>query len=162
MSKKLILAVLVTLLIAVTGGSMAFAGADEEADSNGTKVIHLISKTVQEAELDLGEKGFGVGDRFVFSDDLYRDDEKVGQDGGECVVVRLEGPTTTVNCVVTLSLPKGQITSQGLASFTEGQDPQPFTVAITGGTGRYREADGEVTVEEVSQTETRLTVTLVP
>jgi hypothetical protein len=49
--------------------------------------------------------------------------------------------------VATASLPQGQITVQGLIDFT---DPGPFTLAITGGTGAYRTARGEVEVTEES------------
>ena len=47
----------------------------------------------------------------------------------------------TDQCVATLSLPRGQITAQGLVDRT---GPVPITVAITGGTGAYRTAHGEV------------------
>ena len=49
--------------------------------------------------------------------------------------------------VATAALPKGQITTQGLGTFTDG--PAKFELAITGGTGKYRTAHGTLSVEEV-------------
>jgi hypothetical protein len=158
MFKKLMIGVLATAMLA-TGGTLAFAGdGGNDGDDDDGDVIRLTSRTVSEGEIDLGEAGFGPGDRFFFAEDLLRGGERVGESGGECVIVRVEGQDATGNCVATLSLPAGQITLQGLITFTEG-DP-PFTVAVTGGTGRYRDADGEATIETVSETEDRFTIRL--
>jgi hypothetical protein len=58
--------------------------------------------------------------------------------------------------VVSAQLPDGQITVQGLVTFTG----EPFTLAVTGGTGPYREAAGEVQVTEVSETESLIQLRL--
>jgi hypothetical protein len=158
MPRKLMVGVLVVVLVA-TGASMAVAGGGDDGDDDGGKVIRVVSKTTSDAQLDLGDTGIGVGDRFVFGDELSRNGERIGEDGGECVITHVESETSqTANCVVTLSLPGGQITVQGLVTFTA--DQAPFTVAVTGGTGRYRDADGEATVETVSDTEDRLIIHL--
>jgi hypothetical protein len=62
--------------------------------------------------------------------------------------------------VVTVSLPEGQLTAQGLATVTE-TSPQPFTLAITGGTGAYRTAHGQLQVAPASETERHYTLTLI-
>jgi len=156
MLRKLMVGVLAVVLVA-TGASMAVAGGGDDGDDDG-QVIRLVDRIASEAELDLGETGFGPGDRFVFAGDLYKGDEKVGEDGGECTIVRLEGEVATGNCVATLSLPGGQITVQGLVAFADEQEP--FKVAVTGGTGRYRDADGEMRIETISDTEDRFTIEL--
>ena len=158
MLRKLMVGVLATVLVA-TGASMAVAGGGDDGDDDGGDVIRLVDRLVSEADLDLGETGEGVGDRFVFSGDLYKGDDKVGDDGGECTIVRLvERVAATANCVATLRLPGGQITVQGLVDFAD--EEEPITVAITGGTGRYDEADGEMTIETISDTEDRFTIRL--
>lgn len=157
MLRKLMVGVLAAVLVA-TGASMAVAGSGDDGDDDGGRTIRLVARSVTEAELNLGETSFGPGDRFVFSEDLYRDDEKVGESGGECTITRLVGEVATANCVASLTLPGGQITVQGLAEFSD-ENP-PVTVAITGGSGRYREADGEFTVETISATEDRFTIRL--
>jgi hypothetical protein len=132
------------------------AGGGGPHDSK-TLVIDLTTRTVQENDLDLGAPGPSVGDRFVFSDDVFRGGQKVGIDGGECIVVRLEPnpvpagqePTSaTVNCVATVRLPEGQVALQGLATFSEAAGPS-FDVAITGGTGAYRTAHGQATITDI-------------
>ena len=158
MLRKLMVGVLATVLVA-TGASMAVAGSGDDGDDDGGQTIRLVDKLVSEANLDLGETGDGPGDRFVFAGDLFKGDEKVGDDGGECTIVRLvERVAATANCVATLRLPGGQITVQGLVTFTD--ESEPITVAVTGGTGRYREADGEMTIETVSDTEDHFTIRL--
>jgi hypothetical protein len=164
MRTKLILGAVFALLLVAASVPLAFAGggSDPDDDDDDVLIINLTTRVVQEADIDLGDPGPSIGDRFVFSDDVFKDDEKVGTDGGECVIVLFKpGPdpqgqpeAATAQCVVTLSLPKGQITVQGLVDFTEL--PGPFTVAITGGTGAFRTAHGEVEVTEESAEVDRL------
>jgi hypothetical protein len=158
MVKKLMVGVLATAMVA-TGGTLAFAGdgGNDGGDDDGD-VIRLTARTVTEEEVDLGATGFGPGDRFTFFEHLFRGGERVGESGGECVIVHLvERQNATANCVATLRLPGGQLTLQGLIDFAD--EEQPFTVAVTGGTGRYRDADGEVTIEP-GATEDRFTIRL--
>jgi hypothetical protein len=144
-----VLAVASVTLASASGSS----AATQTSDKKSTQVIHLVARTVQEASLDLGEQ-------FIFSEDLFRDGKKVGHDGGVCTLVRLVPRVlATTQCVVTASLPKGQITVQGLPTFTHG--PASFLLAITGGTGAYKTAHGQVKVVEVSEVESRLTLFLI-
>jgi hypothetical protein len=149
----------VVFALALTLGAISLvstaAGGDKRHDPK-TLVIDLTTRVVQEADLDLGASGPSVGDRFVFSDDVFRGGHLVGISGGECIVVRLEPdpvppgqePTSaTLNCVATIRLPEGQVTLQGLVTFSEEAGPS-FVVAITGGTGAYRTAHGQATLTE--------------
>lgn len=92
-------------------------------------------------EVDLGAPGNSVGDQFLFSGRLETaTGRRVGRINGYCVITdarRNAGP-----CTMTASLRNGQITIQG----EQRGIPNPRTVknAITGGTGRYRAARGEV------------------
>jgi hypothetical protein len=157
MRRKIILGAILAVLLAIAGVPLAFAGGDDNGDDNGDDVrtLRLTATSLQEAEIDLGASGFSIGDRFVESQNLFRDDERVGVGGIDCVLVVFRpGPdpagepeAATAQCVATASLPQGQITVQGLIDFT---DPGPFTLAITGGTGAYRTAHGEVEVTEES------------
>jgi hypothetical protein len=149
-----ILAVLALAVVIVPGASTS--SAVRSADDDGVLVIRVTESPVQDANLDLGDPGDSLGDQFIFSNDLLRAGEKVGVDGGVCTVVGLEPMVAaTVQCVATARLPRGQITVQGLVRFTDG--PSTFKLAITGGTGRFREADGVLTVAETSGTESLLT-----
>ena len=155
MLKKVMVGVLTTAMVA-TGASIAAAGSEDDGDDDG-HVIHLTATTAHETLVENPPSGPSAGDRFVFREELFRDGDRVGRDAGECVLVETQGENATVDCVATLELPGGQITVQGLVDFA---DPQPpFTIAVTGGTGRYRDADGELTIVEGGDTD-RVTIRL--
>jgi hypothetical protein len=151
MKRKLIPGAILALLLAVTSVSLAFASGDPEGDKNGDKVrvLQVTLTNSQESSVDLGAPGPSVGDRFSVFGDLVRNGKQVGVAGYECVTLLFTpgpdpaGPpeAATDQCVGTLSLPKGQITVQGLVDRT---GPVPVTIAITGGTGAYRTAHGEL------------------
>jgi hypothetical protein len=147
-------------IAAVTLASLPAASASPSAgrssDDDDVDVIRVTAVDAQDTFLDLGEPGDSLGDQSVFSQDLFRKGEKVGTAGVVCTLVRLEPMVSaTAQCVATAELPRGQITLQGLLTFTDG--PSTFRIAITGGTGRYRTAHGVAIVEEVSETEDRIT-----
>ena len=164
MRTKLMLGAVVTVLLVAVSVPLALAGDDPDRHGDHqdhVRIIDLTTTVLQDADLDLGDTGPSVGDRFVFSDDVFRDDEKVGMDGGECVIVLFtpgpdpegEPEAASAQCTATVSLPEGQITAQGLVDFT---GTGAFTIAITGGTGKYRTAHGEVEVTEESEEVDRL------
>jgi hypothetical protein len=151
MQKKIILGSILVLLLAVPGVSLAFAGGDEhgEGDDNDVRTFKVTLRHGPDTdhELDLGASGLSVGDRFIFATDAFRKGERVGVGAGDCVTVRFrpgrDQPQAHNDlCVATLSLPEGQITAQGLFDRITG--PVPVTLAITGGTGAYRTAHGEL------------------
>ncbi len=73
---------------------------------------------------------------------------QVGYDGGSCVI--FDVAKSEENCTVTFSLPGGDITTQFLNS-----PPPAKTLAVTGGTGIYRNVRGQgKLVESVNQTAT--------
>jgi hypothetical protein len=78
-------------------------------------------------------------------------------------VVRVDdaaAQTGTLQCVVTFSLSRGQIATQALVKITNGQLTGAQTAPITGGTGRYRNADGETVVEFISNDAANITFDL--
>ena len=102
-----------------------------------------------------------VGNQFLTTDDVFRQGRKVGDEVHVCqIMADLEQAGARFQCVATVSLPEGQLTAQGLATLTE-TGSQPFTLAITGGTGAYRTAHGQVQVAPVSETERHYTLTLI-
>lgn len=157
MSKKFRLGGVAALLLALLSLPAAAApSAARSSDDGDVEVIRVTEKFVQDNFLDLGEPGDSLGDQFIFGHDLFRQGKKVGTDGGIGTIVRLESMVSaTLQFTATSQLPKGQITVQGLVTFTDG--PSTFKLAITGGTGRYRDASGVLIVEQVSETESHLT-----
>jgi allene oxide cyclase-like protein len=155
-------------VLAVTSGSLAFAGGSRHDSDGKVRILQVtLQHRGQDANLDLGASGPSIGDRFVFSGNLVGNGKRVGVGAGDCVTVlftpapdpEAEPLAATDQCVATLALPKGQITAQGLVDRT---GPLPITLAITGGTGAYRTAHGELETSGPNrQGDERLTLRLI-
>jgi hypothetical protein len=118
------------------------------------KPLRLVATENQFNFVDVAPTGPSVGDRLVFSETLFRRGHEVGESGVDCVIVEVTPPydVLTLQCVATLSLRRGQITLQGLIEVQGEDDPGPWTVAITGGTGAFRGASGEARVRDRGDT----------
>jgi hypothetical protein len=143
---------------------LGFGSAVATAHGRSTQTIRLTATETQSQYLDLGTPGPSLGDELVFSEVLRSRGRTVGESGVICTVTEVEPPyeVFTFHCVATLSLRRGQITLQGLIEVQGEDDPGPFTVAITGGTGDYRGAGGEAVVRDVSPTRSTYTLYLDP
>jgi hypothetical protein len=143
--------VFLTAVLVTTLSFVSFASAH----TDDVKVLHLTGVQVEAQFVDVAPTGEEptLGDSIVLSENLFRDGKKVGISGVHCTFVRLANPPGALECVITARLGSDQLTVQGL-SFD-----QPRNVfAITGGTGRWRNAGGQVVVRDVSDTESDITV----
>jgi hypothetical protein len=133
-------------------GVFLFATGVASAHGGGKQTLRLVATQLQSEFLDLGAPGPSLGDELVFSESLEQHGRDVGMSGAVCTVTHAVAPydVLTYHCVGTLSLRRGQITLQGLIEVQGEDDPGPFIVAITGGTGAYRGAGGEAVVRETS------------
>jgi hypothetical protein len=149
-------AVHTAVLAIVALGVLVFGSAIAEAHGKGKRTLRLVGTEIQSEFLDLGAPGISLGDELVFSETLSRRDHEVGESGGVCTATQVTPPydVITFHCVATLSLRRGQITLQGLIEVQGEDDPGPFTVAITGGTGAFRGVGGEARIRDVSETMT--------
>jgi hypothetical protein len=152
------------VVAALASGGVALANGHSTRPSREKhrEVIKVFALTVQFKMIDLGDPGFSLGDEAVFSDNLLtsKNGSMVGFDGGVCTVVRVTDATAgtgTLQCPVTFSLSNGQIATQGLVQLTNGGFTGTQTAAITGGTGHFRQAQGEVAVEFLTSTEANIT-----
>ena len=157
-------AVVVLMMLGASATTFAFAEPSERGRERGRppEVIRLVERVHEVALDDGGTPGPSLGDRLIFSADIFdHQGQLVGRDGADCVVVRLEASAPpaeqqVVECMVSVELPDGQLTFQGLA---QGLDN---TFALTGGTGAYRNAQGEAFVHDrVFLQEAEITITLV-
>lgn len=98
--------------------------------------------------VDLGEPGVTAGDYFVQADTLTVDGRPGGSDLIQCVAAGHETDPGLCDAVVVLG--DGTLTAAGRIPNFEPADGQPFRFAITGGTGRYRRAQGEIIVTETA------------
>jgi hypothetical protein len=142
------------LAIAVLGVLVSGTGVASARSKGKTTTLRIVADQIQSEYIDLGTPGTSLGDELVFSERLSRRGQEVGTSGVVCTVTQFTPPydVTTLQCVGTLSLRRGQITLQGLIEVQSMDDPGPFTVAITGGTGAFRGAGGQARIRQVSDT----------
>ncbi len=137
-------------LLTVPAGIALADGESSEVRSSGHghgrwHVVHVTRGPEQAVVVDVDRSATpdkpapdSVGDQYVLTADFFVGDRNVGMDGVVCTLVRMPA---LYQCVATNALPKGDLTVQFLADF---QTPRPGNLAITGGTGRYKGAGGEV------------------
>jgi allene oxide cyclase len=124
-----------TVFLFVSGATVAFPTHPGHAED-----INVIERATSDAVLDTGAAGDSAGDILTFGNEIYdaSDKNKLGNNNGWCI-------RTVVGkaweCFWTLTLQDGQITVAG--PFTDGKDS---VLAVTGGTGKYQNAKGEMTL----------------
>lgn len=162
MLKNTILGAAAAVALTAAGMTAAAASPATTANSQHSQTIHLTARQTQATLLVLAAPGHGpAGNQLLTTDDVYRHARKIGHDATICqVMADLGRAGARFQCVATVSLPEGQLTVQGLATLTE-TGSQPFTLAITGGTGAYRTAHGQARITPVSQTEQRYALTVI-
>ncbi|WP_030682988.1 allene oxide cyclase barrel-like domain-containing protein [Streptomyces sp. NRRL B-1347] len=126
------------------------------AQASTKEVIELAVGNNGVVHTDVGTPGLSVGDEFVYADKLSQGGRQIGKDGSSCQVTELKGSKITTNCVLSVQLPKGQITAQSL--WVKGSDT--VRMAITGGTGAYRGATGELTCNDIQTPKETYRITL--
>jgi hypothetical protein len=150
MGKRLGVLGAVIALVAL-GGAAISPALGSSGDDEGQRTIRVVSVLEEQEFLDLGAEGESVGDQFIFTSKLLKGGEQVGHDGVVCTIVSLE--RHEAQCVATEWFSGGQITLQGLISFAG----EPPAVPITGGSGKYEGAEGELHIRPVSETREVLT-----
>lgn len=151
MKKKvglLILAAVVASAVVMLG-MVAPAGSQQPAERQ-TITLFDARKTNFESVRDEGKRGISPGDRVLFVDNQF-DPEScavVGKLTGQLQIVKVPGPQNARFLgEFSIDLPGGKITAAGGARFSEFQGTEPV-FAVTGGTGDYRDASGEVSFQE--------------
>ena len=130
-------------IVAIVAGPAASGAVPSQSSRHGT-VLHLTTETSQDGFVDVGSPGPGLGDQIVSSDTVFRNGKAVGTDGVVCTVVKATPDALTCQWLMTMDLPGGQLTMQGIADGPTHPPTEPlvFALAITGGTGLYRDATG--------------------
>ena len=146
-------AVIAVTALAVGAVSPALGSSSQGAGS--TSSGHTDNQTLRvtavftefDPNIDVGAPGFSLGDMVVFSGNLVRNGEQVGRIGVVCTFVSTaNADRVEAQCPTTSILPGGQITTQG----TIVNRSLNFTLPITGGSGRYQGAGGQVVSRDVS------------
>jgi hypothetical protein len=105
-----------------------------------TQTVKLVERADTDVVTDIGDKGDSVGDVLTFSNAVYDEanQNQVGTDNGWCIRTAVG---KAWECFWTLTLSDGQITVEG--PFLDAGDS---VLAVTGGTGAYSGASGEMTL----------------
>jgi hypothetical protein len=121
-------AVLVFAVVNATAGS---------SDSRDGGSIHVIEHATTDAVTN-GTADDSAGNVLTFANEVFnsKNAKKVGTDQGYCVRIEVG---KSWECVWTTFLPEGQITVEG-----PFLDTGNSTLAVTGGTGAYRNARGSM------------------
>jgi hypothetical protein len=109
------------------------------ARGGGATTVHVIEHATTDAVIDTGATGDTSGDLLTFANDVYdaNDISKVGHDQGECV--RIDPAAGSWECRWVTILDGGSITVEG-----PFYDTTNSVLAITGGTGAYKGARGQM------------------
>lgn len=123
--------------VAVLG--LSGAGPATAAPQEITVTEHAATDEVT----DTGAKGDSAGDVLTFANEVFdaQDANRVGNDQGMCVRTV---PGTAWECFWTIFLPAGQITVQG-----PFYDTGDSVLAITGGTGAFANAQGDMLLSAI-------------
>jgi len=104
----------------------------------GAETLKLVERATSDATAHVGPKPDNAGDVLTFANEVFDavDKVKIGSDQGFCIRVAVG---KSYECFWTLTLATGQITVEG--PFLDSGDS---VLAITGGTGKYSGARGEM------------------
>lgn len=129
----------VAVLLAVAVNSWAMDRPP--GGSHGGKAFTIIEHALTDAVTDTGASGDSAGDLLTFANPVFdaSDTKQVGTNQGYCVRT-VAG--VAWECHLTFLLARGQIVVEG-----PFYDSRASTFAVTGGTGRYRNAGGTAGLE---------------
>ena len=135
MRRAALTAVSLALAVAMAAAVAAWAGGGNKGKGSG-HVLTVIEHATTDATTDTGAPGDSSGDILTFANEVFdrTDAHQVGTDQGYCVRI-VAGKS--YECNWTTFLKGGQITVEGPVL-----DAGDSTLAVTGGTGRYRNARG--------------------
>jgi hypothetical protein len=142
------------VIVATTAlvGPSALARNDTRSDvvsERGVRTIRLLEDGGASGSVDAKPPGQSIGDYFSFHSKLTNLSGRVVGRADALSMRTGKGKATGYLHFVTLTLPRGQITTQNaeLLTIQNGNGPE----AITGGTGAYKNARGQVGFVERGQ-----------
>ena len=134
--------------LTATAAGLVF-GVSSGAAGDPARVISLLSVQQGGSLIDVDRSGGGGptrGDQYLFTDGLYqwqgtKRGKRIGTTHG---IATITSPTTAF-FTGTMSLPGGLIQGAGYFNFTAPVE----TIIVLGGTGKYNNAGGEVTITKL-------------
>ncbi len=130
------------MTILACGAILALLLGSSVAASGGSgKTLTVVERAESDTVVDLGASGDSIGDLLAFGNPIFNaaNTRQIGRDEGSCVRTN---PGLAWECTWTTIVPGGSLTAEG--PFYD--DLRDSSLAITGGTGAYRNARGEMTL----------------
>ncbi|HWZ65841.1 MAG TPA: hypothetical protein VNX65_03515 [Patescibacteria group bacterium] len=155
-NKLTITAAAITALVTMTSyAAPAFAHNNQNNDDQDDKPFVLNTKQV---DLAPTTDPTAIGQTYALTEDVFdKGGKMVGHDGVSCTATRIITTGSEFICMGGLRLDgRGELEVQGL--FTKGE--KHIVAAITGGTGEFKSAHGQVTIDVISDTERSIKVEL--
>ncbi len=150
--RNLVAGLLVGAAAVVALGSVAVAGGHKGRDNDRrASKITVVERATTDTTVDNAPPKDSIGDTLAFGNELFdkTNTKLVGTDQGSCVRTVVG---VAFECSWTNSLKGGQIVVQG--PFLDAGDS---VLAITGGTGKYRDVTGTMDLHAIDATSFRFT-----
>jgi allene oxide cyclase len=151
--RRLLTTALAAALVGGVIGGLSLASASTSRDRH-VRVMRVLEVQTHQAFVDVGKKGFSIGDQFMFTSVLKTLDGKrvVGHTSITCTATL----GNRADCNGTGWLPGGSVrVGQTLANGPNS------VLAVVGGTGRYQGAGGQVSVHSLSDTRSLDTIRII-
>jgi hypothetical protein len=139
-------------LMAVVGVLALMLGASAAMAHSTKQTFTIQSSPPAISYFDQGPPGKGTGDKYVFNSRLLRNGKRIGRLHGVKETIRLEGSEEIVQSTLTFQFSaRNTIIVTGISRVTSsGREVglitgEPFVRAVVGGTGRFRDATGQLT-----------------
>jgi hypothetical protein len=144
MLRRLLTTAGVAGVVAFVVGGGAFAVASGSGGDGPVQTITVIEKSGSSHFVDVGKSGFSIGDEFTINSVFWNvgQTERVGGLHGYCTLLTHR----LVHCVGTARLAGGTFEFSGNIS-GEASD---FRIAITGGTGSFKGAEGQAVIHNLN------------
>lgn len=150
--KAALVALSVGASAAVVAAGAAVAWAPAGADTNGGAAAHTeVTWKLQMPDRYDHDSLHGkprAGTLDLGHGSVFRSGKRVGEDIRDCAIVTVGRTTALSACQITLSLRgQGTLALQGLLYYYESKAPSSPGMAITGGTGSFDHASGNVQLQ---------------
>ena len=134
------------VILTVTAGAIAFGGGNND---NGTTRLAVVERALTDFVIDTDQSATdSTGDLLTFHNPVFNENnaDRVGRDQGECVRIDPAGGTWECRWITWID-GRGSLTVEG--PFFDTRDS---VLAITGGTGGFRGATGQMRLHARSAT----------
>ena len=154
---RIALAVGVTAFAIAAGLALAAITLPAPAATRGLQTLYLRADTLQTQTIRVVPTQTSLGDEQVTSGTLVTlNGQRAGTFGTTCTLIAIYPQHTLQRCDGWGQLTAGQLTIAG----TSQSNTSHATWAITGGTGSYQTARGEIQLDQLTSHQTDVTVTL--